>query len=177
MPKGIPNSGVRKTRAQATRAEQPPVHQVEDEPWTRPSSLEAPPKRPGYVQRWIRVGSRGTDDPTNIARKFREGWKPRPADTIPSHFHAPTISHGRYAGFVGVEGMVLCEMPEERNNQRNKYYRNKRDRMTQAVNDQLAGINTQVTPGFGPIKKLEKTKLVREVSVAPDEDAAEEATA
>ena len=41
------------------------IHAEEAKPWVRPTSLDAPPPRPGFVQRWIRVGMNGKDDPTN----------------------------------------------------------------------------------------------------------------
>ena len=106
------------------------VHAEEDKPWVRPTSLEAPPARPGLVQRWIRVGSMGQDDPTNTARKFREGWKPRPAASIPAGWHTPSINHGKWAGCIGVEGMLLCEMPEKMVKKRNDHYRAKTDLTT-----------------------------------------------
>ena len=52
-------------------------------------------------------------------------------------FHAPTIEHGQYAGFIGIEGMVLCEMPEEMVNQRNAYYQNKTDAQMESVKSDL----------------------------------------
>lgn len=113
------------------------IHSEEDKPWVRPSSLDAPPARPGFVQRWIRVGSMGQDDPTNTARKFREGWKPRPTNSIPPSYHAPTMQHGKWAGCIGVEGMLLCEMPEKMVNKRNAHYRAKTDTTTNAIQAEL----------------------------------------
>jgi len=109
------------------------VHAEEDKPWVRPTSLDAPPARKGFAQRWIRVGMAGKDDPTNTARKFREGWKPRPASSIPASYHSPTIGHGKWAGCIGVEGMLLCEMPEAMRDKRNAHYRAKTDNTTRAI--------------------------------------------
>lgn len=145
------------------------VHEPSDQPWVRPASLEAPPPRKGMVQRWIRVGVRGKDDATNASRKFREGWQPRKADTVPTDFPLPRIESGRFAGCIGVEGSILCEMPVERNEQRNKYYADIRDRATQAINDQLENASAQAGHGFGRISKVEKTTPAREVAVADDE--------
>jgi hypothetical protein len=113
------------------------VHAEESKPWVRPTSLEAPPARPGFVQRWIRVGTMGQDDPTNVARKFREGWKPRPSSSVPPTFHSPTIAHGKWAGCIGVEGMLLCEMPEKMVANRNKHYLAKTDNTTKAIASEL----------------------------------------
>lgn len=103
-----------------THAENPPVDQ-----WKPPSTLESPPPRDGYVQRWIRYSIRGNEDQENAMKKFREGWSPRDIGTIPVGFHTPTINHGQFSGFIGVEGMVLCEMPVKVNRQRTKYYQDR----------------------------------------------------
>lgn len=131
------------------------VHAEETKPWVRPTSLEAPPPRPGFVQRWIRVGMLGQDDPTNTARKFREGWKPRPATSIPASYHTPTIQHGKWAGCIGVEGMLLCEMPESIRDRRTKHYQAKTDLVTNTIQDEL---QKQSRPGM-PITQERSSKV------------------
>lgn len=154
---------VHETRAYQTYSEED-VHEVENTPWVRPTSLEAPPPRKGFRQRWVRVGSMGQDDPTNTARKFREGWRPRPSDSLPKGYHAPTISHGKWAGCIGVEGMVLCEMPEKLAEKRNKHYQAK----TQLVTDTIeSDLQNQSHPSM-PITQERKTNVVRGVRVAED---------
>ena len=86
------------------------VHDMEDEPWVNPVSLPYLKPRAGMVQRWIRVAVRGEADPVNTARKFREGWQPRAVSTVPKNIPVPRVDSGKYAGCVGVEGMILCEM-------------------------------------------------------------------
>lgn len=113
------------------------IHAIKNTPWVRPTSLEAPPPRPGFVQRWIRVAVFGIEDPSNAMRKFREGWKPRPASTIPPDFPVPTISHGQWAGCIGVEGMILCEMPKALADKRNNYYMNKTRNIEDAIEREL----------------------------------------
>lgn len=138
---------------------------TEDRPWVRPTSLEAPPARPGFAQRWIRVAIRNEEDPTNTARKFREGWKPRPADTVPASHQAPTISHGKWAGTIGVEGMVLCEMPKTMVEKRRKFYSNETQRVTDAIESEL---QAQSHPNM-QITQERSSKAVREVKVQADE--------
>jgi hypothetical protein len=70
-----------------------------------------PPARAGMDQRWIRTELGGKFDPTNWARKQREGWKARPADSVPKDFPVPRIDQGKLAGCIGIEGMILCERP------------------------------------------------------------------
>ncbi len=123
---------VHETRAQDEA--HPPAHGEQwDTPWTQPSNLEAPPARPGFVQRWIRVSMHGVDDATNVAKAEREGWRPRRADTAPGEFQVPRIKEGRFEGVIGVHGMILCEMPEGRIAQRREHYAAQTRRQTQAV--------------------------------------------
>src|SRR3990172_5639555 len=74
-----------------------PVHEEEDEPWQRGASLSMPPAQAGMDQRWIRSAMMGQADNTNWARKIREGWKPRPAETVSDDFPVPRIDDGRFA--------------------------------------------------------------------------------
>lgn len=148
------------------------THSQADAPWANPASLEAPPARPGMVQRWIRVSSRGKNEPTNLSRKLREGWQPRRADSIPGNFHMPVISGGNFSGAIGVDGMVLMEMPKARNDQRNRHYEKRKERLTESINMQLAEASrNRGRSGFGPIEIAQKTQVgtLREVRVAADD--------
>lgn len=154
---------VHETRAYDTYSEDD-IHVSEDTPWVRPTSLEAPAPRKGFRQRWVRVGSMEQDDPTNTARKFREGWKPRPVESLPKGYHAPTISHGKWAGCVGVEGMILCEMPEKLALQRQKHYQDKTELVTNTIDREL---QNQSHPAM-PVTQERSSKVVRNVKVADD---------
>lgn len=140
------------------------VHEMYGGEWKPPSNLEAPPARPGYAQKWVRVGSMGKDDATNVARKFREGWKPRTADSVPKSFPVPRITQGTWAGCIMVEGMLLCELPKELRDKRAAYFKRQTDRMTEAIDQELAQAGTAKTP----IQKAERSTLVREVPAAED---------
>lgn len=141
-----------------------PIHEAENRPWVRGQSLAAPPARKGFVQRWVRVGMLGVDDPTNVARKMREGWKPRPPDTIPADFQLPTISHGEWSGCIGVEGSVLMEMPESLAKKR----RDATDARTKLVTESLEHeLQKQSRPGM-EISQERKSSTRRMVKVADD---------
>jgi hypothetical protein len=131
----------------------PAVHLTEAKPWVDPANLDAPPPRSGMVQRWIRVESGGRADAMNASRKFREGWKPRPASTVPKGYHPPTINHGALAGVIGVDGLVLCEMPAEQNERRKLAMRSRIDGQTQAIDEQIHKVQQ---PG-NPILRSQKT--------------------
>ena len=105
-----------------------------DTAWKPPSLLDAPEPRPGYVQRWIATSIQGKDTPDNVYKRMREGWSPRKADTVKDKLY-PTINHGQWQGSIGIEGMLLCEMPKERHKAQKDYYKNK----SSEANESIAG--------------------------------------
>ena len=116
MTKNTETKTVKTSRVSQTRvkAERPKV-------WTPPSSLDAPPAPDGYRHRWIRAESMGFDDTKNMSGKLRSGWELVRADEYPdSDF--PTLDEGRYAGVIGVGGLVLARIPEELARQREAYF-------------------------------------------------------
>lgn len=111
--------------------------EAREQVWEEPALLDAPPPRPGMVQRWVRTSILGTETPQHVMRRNREGWQPRPLDTIPKDFAMPTIDHGRWDGCVGVEGSILCEMSEERVALRTRHFQNKTDGLKSFIDNNL----------------------------------------
>jgi len=123
--------------------------------WQPPALLDAPPPRPGYVQRWVRVRRGGQDDLDNFMARRREGWQPRDPSSVPGYIVAPTAAHGHFGRCIMVEGMVLCEMPAKRNAQRKAYYETRLAQQTTAVEKQLLKVQT---PGH-PIDRVAQTRV------------------
>ena len=120
------------SRASTTRAktEKPKV-------WTPPSSLDAPPAPDGFRHRWIRAESMGQEDTKNMSGKIRSGWELVRADEYPGEDY-PQVSEGRYAGVIGVGGLVLARIPEEVARSREEYFRSMtQDREQSVENDPL----------------------------------------
>lgn len=138
---------------------------LEDQPYVRPSSLGAPTPLPGMKQRWVDVGVEGKWNDKNWARRQREGWVPRPSNTVPKSFPVPRVDTGRFAGAIGVEGMVLCHMTIAQAMKRKRYYTARTKSVTAAINDDIRKVNRTAGGGFGPIRKAEKSSLVREARV------------
>ena len=137
----------RKSRASETRQQEGSVHgEDENRPWEHASNLASPPPRPGMAQRWIRTSTYGTDDPTNIAKALNEGWRPRMSDTVSEGFSSPKLTHGQFAGAIGIHGMILCEIPEARMAARKRYHEEKTRRQTQAVEQGLAQQSNPAMP-------------------------------
>src|SRR6056300_1340828 len=119
------------SRASETRAKD-----VRPKVWTPPSSLDAPPAPDGYRQRWIRVESMGFDDTKNASGKLRSGWEFVRADQYPEENY-PVLKEGKYAGVIGVGGLVLARIPEELAQQREEYYNRRTKDREDAVNNDL----------------------------------------
>jgi len=88
--------------------------------WTPPSSLDAPPAPDGFRHRWIRAESVGFDDTKNVSGKLRSGWEFVRADEYPDSNY-PQVKDGKYAGVIGVGGLVLARIPEEIAKSREEY--------------------------------------------------------
>ena len=102
--------------------------------WSPPALLDAPPPRDGYVQRWVATSVQGKDTPDNVYKRMREGWEPRPASSVKGQLF-PTVNHGQWEGCIGIEGMLLCEMPKEKHLAMKAYHQNKSGEQ----NESLAG--------------------------------------
>ena len=118
---------IKTSRASQTRAKQ-----EKPKVWTPPSSLDAPPAPDGYRHRWIRAESMGQDDTKNMSGKIRSGWDLVRGDEYPDYDY-PTVNDGKYAGVIGVGGLVLARIPEELAKQREAYF----NQMTQDRNEAL----------------------------------------
>jgi hypothetical protein len=130
--KDTDNKTVKTSRVSETRVkkERPKV-------WTPPSSLDAPPAPEGYRHRWLRAESMGEDDARNISGKIRSGWEFVRADEYPDT-DFPVVDSGKYAGLIGVGGLVLARISEELAQSREAHFSNKtREREEAVENDVL----------------------------------------
>ena len=129
--------------------------------WTPPSSLDAPPAPDGFKHRWIRAESMGFDDSSNMSAKLRSGFELVRSDEYPESNY-PTMHEGRYAGIIGVGGLLLARIPEEIALQIDAYYEKQNQAKEEAVDNNLMKeqhpsmkfqkeSNTRVT--FGGTKK------------------------
>jgi len=110
-----------KINNKTSRVSQTRVKKERPKVWTPPSALDAPPAPDGYRHRWIRTESMGSDDSKNITGKTRSGWEFVRADEYPNEDY-PSVDSGKYAGVIGVGGLVLARIPEELAKQREAYY-------------------------------------------------------
>ena len=147
------------------------THQPEAAAWIRPSSLDAPPARDGMTQRWVRKSLRGADDPKNLNRSWREGWRPRSPDTLPEDWRVYATFADQNEGMIVVDDLILMEIPTE-------VLQAKSDAITQATASQIRSVEHDLEKAQvagHPIVKEHQTSVthpgirVQPAGVADDE--------
>jgi hypothetical protein len=144
-----------------SRASQTREKEVRKKVWTPPSSLDAPPAPNGFRHRWVRIESMGFQDTKNVSGRLRSGYEMVRADEYPDSDY-PVIGEGKYAGVIGVGGLVLTRVPEEIAQSRAQYYSNQGKEQDQAVENDLMkeqhpsmpiNVDRQTRVTFGGTKK------------------------
>ena len=119
------------SRAAVTRSktERPKVYKP-------PSSLDAPPAPDGFRHRWIRAESVGFQDSKNIYGRLREGYELVRADEYKDSDY-PVVADGKYAGVIGVGGLLLARIPEELAKARMAYQKSQTEGQDESVETDL----------------------------------------
>jgi hypothetical protein len=143
--------------------------------WKRATALQAPPPRPGFVQRWVRIKSAGQDDTENYERYLEEGWRVRKPSTVPRAHSLATTKSSNNGQMIVKRGHVLMELTESANNQRKAFYQGSLDRQTRAAENELLSDNKGAAGRVMPltdatIKSRAALAKRRPRSPAADED-------
>ena len=101
-----------------------------------PSSLDAPTAPDGFRHRWIRAESMGFNDTKNIHGRLRSGYELVRADEYDSEQY-PVVMDGKYAGVIGVGGLLLARIPEELAQSRMDYQKRQTEGQDEAVENDL----------------------------------------
>ena len=101
-----------------------------------PSSLDAPPAPDGFRHRWIRAESMGFNDTKNIHGRLRSGYELVRADEYDTDQY-PTVLDGKYAGVIGVGGLLLARIPEELAQSRMDYQQKQTEGQDESVETDL----------------------------------------
>jgi hypothetical protein len=150
------NENKRTPRASQTRDKQ-----SKPKVWTPPSALDAPPAPNGFRHRWVRAESLGFQDTKNITGRLRQGYELVRADEYPDSDY-PIVEDGKYAGVIGVGGLVLTRVPEEIAQQRQAYYAKQSKEAVEALDNDLMkeqhpsmpiNVDRQTRTTFGGSKK------------------------
>ena len=101
-----------------------------------PSSLDAPPAPDGFRHRWIRAESMGFNDSKNIHGRLRSGYELVRADEYKDSSY-PVVTDGKFAGVIGVGGLVLARIPEELAKSRSEYQKQLSEGQDEAIENDL----------------------------------------
>ena len=123
-------------KIKTSRASQSRDKSKRPQTWTPPSSLDAPPAPDGYRHRWIRTEVLGFDDTKNMSGKMRSGFELVRADEYPDSQY-PQMKDGKYAGVIGVGGLVLARIPEEIAKSREDFFKKQTQAKDAAINNDL----------------------------------------
>ena len=102
-----------------------------------PSSLDAPPAPDGFRHRWIRAESMGFNDTKNIHGRLRSGYELVRADEYDDGESYPIVMDGKYAGVIGVGGLLLARIPEELAQARIDYQMKQTEGQDEAIENDL----------------------------------------
>ena len=122
--------------------------------WTPPSSLDAPKAPDGFRHRWIRAETMGFDDTKNVQGRLRGGYELVRADEYPNQDY-PVNKDGKYAGVIGVGGLVLARVPQEIAKSREEYFDQQTKDADQALQHDL---NKEQHPSM-PINQDRQTRV------------------
>ena len=125
-----------KDKMKTSRASQTRTKAEAKKVWTPPNSLDAPPAPKGFRHQWIRAETMGYQDTKNVAASLREGYELVRADEYPDQDY-PQMSEGKYAGVIGVGGLLLARIPEEIALQIDEYYKQRTRDKEEAINNDL----------------------------------------
>ena len=125
-----------KNKQTTSRASQTRSKTEKPKVWSPPNSLDAPPAPKGFRHQWIRAESMGYEDTKNVAASLREGYELVRAEEYPDQ-DFPQMVEGKYAGVIGVGGLLLARIPEEIAAQIEAYYNRKTQEKEEAINNDL----------------------------------------
>jgi hypothetical protein len=114
----------------------------------KPSSeLPDPTPEPGWDYRWIATAILGQANPTNVSRKFRDGWEPVKAED-----HPELMLPGNPNGNVEIGGLMLCKIPTEKMLAMKEYYENVAQGQMESVDNHFMRNNDPRMPLFADKK-------------------------
>ena len=128
---------MKKEKKETSRASQTRSNTERPKVWTPPSSLDAPPAPDGFRHRWIRAESLGFNDSKNIHGRLRSGYELVRADEYDDGESYPIVMDGKYAGVIGVGGLLLARIPEELAQSRVAYQKRQTEGQDEAVENDL----------------------------------------
>jgi len=129
----------KQSRNEQTREKEVRMNQM----YTPPSLLPFPDPEPGVAFRYIATHVLGQSDPSNVSRRFREGWEPCKAADYPE-LRLNADSNGN----IEVGGLLLCKMSAEQAKARDAYYAKQSADQMESVDNHFMKNNDPRMPLF-----------------------------
>lgn len=129
--------------------------------WRPPSRLDAPPPRPGYKHRWIRYRNGNEEDAEHFEEALDEGWRPVKRSRVRRVHELTASTHGKYGQYYVKRGLILCEIPEALELQRDRYFAQIKRDMNRGVDRNLFKISHRLMPMLKPERSTRVTMQAR----------------
>jgi hypothetical protein len=129
--------------------------------WRLPSRLDAPPPRAGFRNRWVRFRAGNDEDAEHFEEKLEEGWRPVKRSRARRVHELTATTHGKYGQYYVKRGLILMEIPEALEIQRDRYFKQVQRDMNRGVDRNLFKINHRVMPLLQPERKSRVTTVAR----------------
>lgn len=111
------------------------------------SQLPEPTPIDGYGHRWIATHVLNELQSMNVSAKMREGWEPVRADDDPK-----LAMFANKNGNIEIGGLMLCKMPTETIQARDRYYANAARAQMESVDNNFMATNDPRMPVFSDKK-------------------------
>lgn len=110
-----------------------------DDEWAPLPFTTAPPPRPGFEQRWVRIRLVDDYDVKNYLRQYQRGWRIRAADTLPGGYEALKrrldAQFGDQGDVIGNQDCILMERTIALGNKVRAYYVRQNQRLHSQIDD------------------------------------------
>lgn len=126
-----------------------------------PNKLDAPPPRAGYCNRWVRYRAGNDEDAEHFDQMLEEGWRPVKRSRVRQVHELTASTHGKYGQYYVKRGLILMEIPEELEIQRERYFLQQQKQMNRGVDQSLFRINSRVMPMLQPKRSTRITTTAR----------------
>lgn len=101
--------------------------------WQPVSMLPDPTPQDGIRFKWCRAGYMDRDDKRNYSKRMREGWEPVMAEDHPEMLAEMGLA--QKSGIIETGGLILCKMPEEFAQQRERYYHDRTNAVLESAEE------------------------------------------
>lgn len=143
-----------------------------DADWEPQPLTAAPPPLPGFEQRWVRCRITGSEDVANVLKRTKQGWQPRPTDTLPKSHLALVVKlderFGMKGDVIGSHDCVLMHRPIRVGNKVRAELDERNKRLRASVEELVSAIPVARGTTGGTIDELSVQRGSRPARIADD---------